>query len=1117
MVKNYRNGYSLCYKIMRITTLITGIQACFATLLLAGNLTAQSVTLEIKQESVKQIFIRIEKQASVSFVYENETLANLPKISLKANNEPLAGVLKNIEKLLPLQFKQNGAAIGVLRIKEEVKSAPINKNNNKGGTAAPNDVSGKVTDKNGEPLAGATVRLKGTGLVTTTDKAGAFHFPALPENSVLIVSFVGFQTTELAVGNQSNLTIRIEPSFSKLDEVVVIPYGTTTQRLNTGSVGKISGIDIQKQPVSDPLATLEGRIPGLVVTQSTGVPGGAFRVEIRGRTAIARTITDDQPLFIIDGVPYAPNNSQISTLPSALGNFNTDPRYYGGISPLNSINPQDIESIEVLKDADATAIYGSRGANGVVLITTKKGKAGKTSIEANLYSGVSKSVSNVEMMDTRQYLSMRRQAFTNDNATPNLSNAYDFLAWDTTRYTNFPKFLNGETANTTDAQLSLSGGVINTQFLIGGSFHRETTITPGDLAYNRGTAHFNINHASTSQRLKVSLTGSYAADHNNLTSGDMAGYTMLPPNMQIYDNQGALAWNEGGVVTVYNNPLAYLYQTFEGKTQNLLANLQVSYLVIPNLTVKLSTGYNTIGSSNNSLYPATAQNPDNIINRTHSYSVNNFNSWIIEPQAEFAKQLNKGKLNILMGATNQAINNEGNYFDASGYTSDNLINSAAGATSIRAGNSLSQYRYAAVFSRFNFNWDEKYLINLSGRRDGSSRFGPGKQFATFGSAGAAWIFSNESLFRKHLGFLSFGKLRGSHGVTGNDKITDYNYLDTWATTPQAYNGTVGLYPNKLYNPDYHWEKTIKTEVALELGALKDRILFTGTYYNNHSSNQLVSVAKPSTSGGSVIENFPAKVENTGWEFSVNTVNLKSKTFSWSSSANISFPRNRLVSFPGLANSSYYSSLVEGQSLNLIYKYKYTGIDTQTGLYTFEDVDGNGTFDQKDYQPLGDTDPKFYGGFQNSFSFKGFQVDIFLTFKKQKGYNYLATVGYAPGTINNMPAIMYGKFWAKPGDQTELAKLTQEPFGIVANNGTDFTQLSDGGYSDASYVRLKNLSVSYSVPGNWLNRYHISRLRFYLQGQNLLTFTGYELGDPETQNILRTPPLQTITAGIQLTL
>ena len=973
-------------------------------------------------------------------------------------------------------------------------------------------VTGTVLGKDNLPLAAATINLQHTGSYAVTDSAGNFLITLNHPADTLLISHIGYTPAIIVVNKKKlPLTITLQEDINPLDEVVVIGYGTTTRKLNTGSTGSITATEIQKQPVANPLATLEGRVPGLTVTQNNGVPGSFYHVLIRGQSSL---LQGSEPLFVIDGVPFAPSNTPVNQLSSAAASFAD-----GGLSPFNSINPADIESIDVLKDADATAIYGSRGANGVILITTKKGKAGKTQFTVNAYTGNSTVTRTMPLLNTQQYLHVRHEAFANDSATPTIYNAPDLLVWDTARYTDFKKLLIGGTAHTTDVQASLTGGNNNTQFLVSGTYHKETTVYPGNLADRRGAANLNINHISADKKLSVALSAVYSTDKNDINAIDLTRYINLAPDAPpLYDSTGKLNWQQGGVV--FHNPLAYLYETYTAQTDNLLSNLAVSYRVLPHLTLKASAGYNTYLLNEVSTIPIIAQNPAYNPKGYAEFANNNFKSWIIEPQAIYNRVLGKYKIDILAGGTWQKTLNNNTSFSADGYSNDALLPSIGAANSVTIdGNDATDYRYQAVFGRVTVNRSDRYILNLSGRRDGSSRFGPGRQYAGFGAAGGAWIFSAAPFIKHALPFLSYGKLRASYGTTGNDQIGDYQYLDTWSSGYYTYQHTHGLYPTRLFNANYGWEVNRKTDAAIELGFLQDRILLTADYFINRSSNALIQYQLPLQTGfASILKNFPATVQNAGIELNLTSKNIATKTFSWVTTFNVTVPRNKLVAFPGLATSSYAGKYVIGKSINLIKGYRFLGVNTQTGVFEFSDINKDDKLDANDLVVLGNLDPKYYGGFLNTISFKGFEAELFFQFKKQNGKNYLASIynpyGYPPGAMGNQPVNVLER-WQMPGDVTGIEQFSTT-YGTPAFNALNYLSSSGAVYSDASYVRLKTLSVSYSLPQAWLKKAAMQNARLYLQAQNLFTITKYKGADPETQNLYALPPLKTITAGIQFT-
>jgi len=972
----------------------------------------------------------------------------------------------------------------------------------KAGHTANSDIHGRVIDENGQPLPHVTVTVKATSKTTITGSKGSFTIQA-DDGQTLLFLAAGYEDREVLVGSDKTPTIQLELSLASLlnTKIVNKGYYTTTQKLNTGNVSTIKAAEIAEQPVANPLAALVGRAPGVIVTQSNGLPGAGFSVQIRGQNSI---LNGNDPLFLIDGVPFT--NTSIS-----LGAISAN----GPQSPFNSINPGDIESIEILKDADATAIYGSRGANGVVLITTKKGKIGKTKFGLNVYTGSGNITRTIDLLNPRQYLQMRREAFTNDNSIPDISNAPDLTAWDTSRSTDWKKLLIGGSAKTTDVQASLSGGNTQTQFFIGSAIHRETTVFPGQLGDTRGTFHLNITNNSLDNKFKASLTASYSTDKNNLIGQDLTNSIRLSPVAPaLYDSTGKLNWSEGGAS--FSNPLAYLLQKSTATTDNLMSNLLLRYQLLPGLNLKANLGYNSMQLQQLFIYPGASVDPAFNFTGFAQYSNNNFKSWIAEPQAEYQNAWGRAKIELLIGTSFQEEATNGSISYASNFSSDALLASPSAAGEINVIQNNTLYHYQAVFGRANLNWADKYLLNLTGRRDGSSRFGPDRQFANFGAIGAAWIFSKEAFVKDFLPALKYGKLRGSFGTAGNDQIGNYKYLNTYSSYPYPYQGQTGLVPTQLYNPDYSWESNRKMEFGLELGSSNERIIAMISYYNNRSSNQLVQAALPIQTGfNGIIQNLPALVQNNGWEYQLNAAIVKSKNFTWDASLNLTFARNRLLKLPNLSSSAYAGSYEIGKPLNIIKLVHTTGVDPQTGILQFTDKNGHNTSTPSypdDYTVIKDLTPAFYGGFSNRFQYKGLSLTLFFQFVKQERFNE-AYSNPTPGSMTNQPAAVLNR-WKKPGDITNTQLYTNSDLGSTAYGY--YSSASDGIVSDASFIRLKNAALSYSLPVKWSGRIKAEGIRFYLQGQNLVTLTKYRGGDPEFINLSVLPPLKMLTAGMQIT-
>lgn len=964
------------------------------------------------------------------------------------------------------------------------------------------EVSGVVSDAKG-PLPGVTVSVKGTTVATITDQNGAYTIAAAA-GDIVVFSFVGYKTVEVATAG-ATINIVMQEDATALQEVTVnAGYYKVKDKERTGSIAKITSKDIENQPVTNVLAVMQGRMAGVSVTQTSGIPGGGFDIQIRGQNSLR---TDgNRPLYVIDGVPYASETT---------GYYLTSGPQPTSTSPLNSVNPNDIESIEVLKDADATAIYGSRGANGVVLVTTKKGKAGKTTFTATTMNGTGRVTRFMDLMNTQQYLAMRNEAFANDGIEPGPMD-YDVNGtWDPTRYTDWQEELTGGTVAINDIKASISGGSQTTQFLISGDYHKETTVFPGDFRYKKGGVHTNLNHISDNGKFRTQFSVGYTTQDNLQPGTDLTVLSKrLAPNAPaLYAADGSLNWEN----STWENPLSLLESKSKGRTGDLVASALIGYKVLADLELRSSFGFTDLRHEESLTMPSSMYDP--AYEAGSEYSILNFTntsrrSWIAEPQAEWTRTWKKSKASVLAGSTFQQQNGRQLVVQGSGFASNALIYNLASAYIVDVVADAEQvYKYQAFFGRVNYSYDDRYIINLTGRRDGSSRFGPEKQFANFGAVGAAWLFSNEKALKDRPSVLSFGKLRASYGTSGNDQIGDYQYMNTYSTTGNNYNGVSGLQPTQLFNPDFGWESNTKLEVALEAGFFKDRIFFTAGWYRNRSSNQLVGIPLPGTTGFSSIQaNLDATVENKGIEVTLRTVNFQTAGFSWITGFNISASRNTLLSFPDLEGSTYQNQYVIGQALNIRKVYNFTGVDPATGLYTFEDVNGDGMLSApEDKQTILDMNPQFFGGLQNQFSYKGIQLDFLFQFVKQDNYNANYLFGM-PGTMVNQPTSAVNH-WQQPGDVSNFQQYTTGVNGAAADAFSKYTD-SDGAISDASYIRLKNISLSYNIPETWLSGL---KCRVFVEGQNLLTFTNYNGADPEFRTSGYLPPLKIFTAGLQFTL
>ncbi|WP_448698149.1 SusC/RagA family TonB-linked outer membrane protein [Mucilaginibacter sp. AW1-3] len=1105
------------FLVMKITTLLLLI----TIMTVSASTLAQKITLNEKNASLEQVLNKIRQQSGYDFVYSEDLFTNAPPITITLKDATLEEALQASLKNQALTFLIENNAV-VFKAKEEnlldkykVFFDPIT-------------VTGRVTDETGQPLAGVTVKIKATGSGTATGLDGSFRITVPNDREILTFTYVGHEKEEiLARDVAKSLTVVMKSIATNLQEIVINKgYYSVKEELNTGNVTVVKGDDIAKQVTTDPILALSGQVPGLYIQQTSGVPGSYAKISIRGQNSIAN---GNDPLYIVDGVPFSSislssSNGAIGPVGNANSNFNSAGN---GLSPFNGLNPADIENIEILKDADATAIYGSRGANGVVLITTKKGKAGDTRVDFNVYTGAGQVGHMMQLLNTQQYLQMRKEAFKNDGlivpsiVTKPTDNNYDINGvWDTTRYTNWQKVFIGGTAQFTNAQGSISGGNANTQFYIGGGYSTQGTVFPGNYTDQKASAHINLTHNSADHRFSTQFAASYVADNNILPSVNFAANIITAPDAPaLYDNNGNVNWAiYNGAPTFLANPAGVSLRTASSRTNNLVSNFLVKYELLPGLDLKSSFGYNRDEMNQNQLTPATSVNPtlNPITSRDNIIALTSSTSWIIEPNISYQKKLGKGNLNILLGSTFQDNQYSTITTEYNGFTSDALITNPQSASTITVyGSNNVLYHYTALYGRIGYNWDDKYLLNLTARRDGSSRFGPGKQFGNFGAIGGAWIFSKEKWAENKLSFLSFGKLRASYGTSGNDQIIDYQWLSTYSPTTNTYQGINGLTPSRIANPDYAWEMVKKLEAGLELGFLRDRLNVQLSYYQNRTGNQLVGFPLPILAGFNTVQyNLPAVVQNTGLEILLNTINLKSKNFEWTTNLNGTLPNNKLVAFPNLANYPQFNTIYQvGQSLSSRNVLLNTGVNPQTGLYSFVTSNANGVpsvpADDHFIKPV---TQRFYGGVENKLTYKGVTLDFLVQYVNQYSPGYLQAFSSMPGTVNYNQPIEVLTRWQVPGDVTSIQRYSTAATAKTAYNNF---KGSDGTFADASFVRLKNVVVSWELPITWSSKLHIRTTRIYFQGQNVFTLTNYKGLDPETAGSLSLPPLRMLTAGMQI--
>lgn len=1129
---------------MKLTTLLL----ITVILQVSASTYAQKVTLSEKNAPLVVVFNQIRAQTGYDFAFTVTTLKDAKPVNINVKNGELNDVLKKIFDGQPFDYSIENRSVVVS--KKEPSFLETLKDNTVKLLALPADIHGRVIDSLGQPFIGATVtlNLKGASYsyVSMTDNNGEFSFHNLSqEKYTLAVSYIGYSKLEKSIkmnGEDLSLVLVMHSATSTLDQIQIIGYGSESKRFSVGSVYTVGADAIGKQPVTNPLLALEGQAPGLSVIAMNGVPGSTTLVQLRGQNSLATDRLSfkpyDQPYFIVDGVPFAPQNVNISQL-SNLANgqsFSGGLDQAMGLGAFNDINPNDIESITILKDADATAIYGTKGAHGVILITTKKGKAGKTAVDLNVNNQVNAVARPIQLLNTQQYLQLRKEAFAQDTITPNnnpndYSGAYapDLTVYDQNKYTNWQKIVQGNSTHNTDIHGSVSGGNGNNTFIVSGGYTRSDYNYPGNFGDQRYTLHSALTTASANKKLNLTLITDYAYDQNSSAGGYGNGVLLSPNNPDLVDGNGKLVWNYK-TVPIYTNFYAGLLQTSTLQTFNFNSSLNVNYEIIKGLKIGASMGYSRNTGTEHSINPSTAQNPS-YVNITAAFANNATQNINIDPQINYNKPIGKGELTALLGGTYEKSTSDFYQTQAYGYSNDAFLNSINGSSSQSPFDVADLTKYVAFFGRLKYIYDQKYIIEFSGRRDGSSNFGPGNQFGSFGSVGAGWIFSEEKGFKEILPFISFGKLSGSYGTTGSDASEGYKFQALYSAFPYGnttpFQGTKQNIPINLYNPDFKWATKKSINVALDFGLFNSRLMLNATYYRDREGDQLVEYPLAAQAGfATVFENQPALVQNKGWEFTLTSTNIKSKNFTWTSTFNITFNRNKLLEFPNLEASSYTNQYVIGQPTTVVFGYRYKGVNPNTGLFEYYKADGSLT-SNPDYRPvsqggdqviIGNRETNFMGGFGNNFNYKQFGLYVFCQFSSGTQPNALAALynSNAPGFANNLPAYVLGKYWTGPGDTHATLQRLGSSYNSPHFGSPYYFAQSSGGYANDTYLRIKTVALSYALPDAWVEKVNIKNASIFINAQNLFTITNYKFGDPEQPGNFTNFPLQRIIAfGLNL--
>ncbi len=974
-------------------------------------------------------------------------------------------------------------------------------------------VSGRVTGgDDGEPLIGATVTIKGTTTGVISGIEGDFEISA-SKKDILVFSYVGYASEEVAVGAQSIINVSLPLDIQNLEEIMVIGYGEVQKKDLTMAVSSIDLGEVKRKPITSVEQAMQGKAAGVVVTQPSGKPGSRLSVRVRGSTSIRAR---NEPLYVVDGIP-------LSNEVNAATGDNTETV---NLNPLAGINPADIESIEVLKDASAAAIYGARAANGVVIITTKRGTRGTSSISFNASSGFSEAITKLDVLDGEQYANLINEQFANNNQAPRLDadSIKTLTDWQEEIF---------RRASIRNYQLSASGGSDRTKYYVSGSY----TLNEGIIETSEFERYaFKLNLDQTvNDWINLGTSINYSRsnevdvnDNQRINQGGVIlGALNTPEFLETFNPDGTFTQNP---LQAWENPMASLLGAENNTVSNrLLSNFFVDFEILENLSFKSSFGLEVNSNRFNSFTdPFLTQFARSQGGFAESRSWEDL-IWLNENIVTYQKNIDKHFFTITAGQSWQSARSEWFGSQVRGFEDSKVKELDAAAQVNWVGTDVAEWSISSYLARGSYNFDDKYLVTINGRVDGSSKFGPNNRYAFFPSASLGWRISEESFFN-NVSFVQDLKLRVGYGQTGNQDIPPYSYIGLIDIGQNNYpidQIQGGAVISSIPNFDLRWETTTQTNIGIDAVLLDSRISFTGELYFKNTSDLLIDKELPESSGFRFGTVNAGSIKNHGVELTFNTVNVAKKDFTWESDLNFSINRNEVVDIGGtpffvgqIPERGFASIVQEGETLGSFYgfvvdriydseeeiqadnaraqelflqgsvdKQFYQNSATSPGDIRFKDLNGDGIVTEDDRQVIGSAQPDFSYGFTNVLSYKDFTLDIF--FQGVSGneiFNGSRIETEGMFDVKNALTTTLNR-WQQPGDETDMPRAI---FGDVPQN----SRISDRFIEDGSFLRLKRVTLTYNLPRKILEKIRVSNLSVYASGQNLATWTNYSGYDPE---------------------
>lgn len=1147
--------YDLILFTMKISLVQFIIALFFSSLAFSNGLKGQGIldseiTIRIENVQLKNALGKLEKIAGTKFAYSPNIVRDLEKVTLNANNKRLGDLLKDLLNPMGISYQVIADRISLFRTPTNFQYVTEESN------VSDVLVSGTVTDETGAPLPGVNVLIKGTTRGTTTDSQGKFTLEVEDENSILVFSFIGYEEQEVIVGNTTQLNLSMQPDIKALEEVLVVGYGTQKKSDLTGSVGTVKAEEIQERQSPSVPQALAGRIAGVSVNVNSGRPGGQSNVRIRGFSSIS---TSNNPLYVVDGVilPVGTQTDGSMALNNAIDN----------------INPADIASVEVLKDASSTAIYGARGANGVIIITTKRGSTsgGKVTYDMQL-SVPTIGPNRVEMLNAREFLEVEQQGWDN-------LKVYDPAGWNPTGGPNGTGSHSSGRQNPQDARAALTNIGTYSLFDANGnplydtdwleestqnklSQNHQLGITGGNkdnssygvflgyrddngLLLNSYLKRYSGRFVMDSQIkpwLKVGGSISYNHQNENIVDFGTGGLNVVRmitealPILPVQYPNGAYSHNKNYSPSIEGgqNPVDQMMKnTYILTNKNVLGNIYTNIRFAEGLELRSTIGANILNRERNRFNGRPALQTPTYVNSPNERGTarvreDNETFWSFENYLTYTKRLAEiHSLTAMLGISSQETQT---YFSASSsrnFLTDFLeTNNLGGAQDFAVdappiSSERTRFSFNSYFGRVNYGLMDKYLVTITARMDGSSKFGESNKYAFFPSAALAWRVSEEP-FLKGNSIISNLKLRTSYGITGNSEITTYSALPVLRVVTNVVNNgrALGVATNRLGNPDLKWERTAQSDIGLELGLLDNRILIEADVYYRKTTDMLLLAPLPHISGYENIMRNVGSMENKGLELALNTENVSRDDFSWSTTFNISMNRNKVLKLAnpapifGVGNPNFTNQtgvIKEGEPVGSFWglvrlgtwgtdetaemakytanTYRGQNKPLMPGDVKYLDVNGDYIINDADRMIIGNGNPDFYGSFINNFRYKGF--DLLIDIQYSQGNDVLNMTKHSgedrTGLANSYRSVLNA--WTAESQNTPIAAIRDSKAGYVSNVDTHWLE-------DGSFIRGRNLVLGYTLSSGITERAHISRARVYVSIQNYFLKTEFSGNDPE---------------------